>query len=154
MILKDRISDDLKTAQKKGDTNKRDTLRLLLSVMQNEEIEARAKGKSELSEEDTLRILQKEAKKRKESIEAYGAGKREDLVAKEETELKIIEAYLPEAMPESEVEKIVREAIEEVRPESPKDFGRVMAEAMKKIAGRAEGALVKRIAESCMKKEA
>ena len=153
-MLKDKLAVDLKAAQKEGDANKRDILRLLLSALQNEEIEAHTKGKEVLSDEDVIRVLQREAKKRKESIAAYQGGKRDDLAAKEEEELHLIEEYLPEAMPEKEIEKIVKRAIEEIKPQSPKDFGRVMAEAMKRIAGRADGALVKRVVESCMKQEA
>ena len=149
--MKHRLEEDLKTAQKKNDAARRDTLRLLLAVIRNEEIEARAKGKDEPNDEDLTRVLQKEAKKRKESIEAYRAGGREDLVTGEEAELKIINEYLPEAMPESEVERVVREVVAEVKPEGQKDFGRVMSEVMKKIAGRAEGGVVKRVVESCLK---
>ncbi len=154
MVAKLRLEEDLKQAQKSGDGARRDTLRLLLSVVRNEEIEARAKGKDGLSDEEVMKIIAREAKKRKESIEAYRAGGRDDLATGEGAELKIIETYLPEALPESEVENIVRQTIDEVRPEGQKDFGRVMSEAVKKIAGRADGTLVKRVVESCLKQEA
>lgn len=153
MSLTDTLAATLKAAQKANDVLTRDTLRLLLSAIQNEEIDARGKGKEKLGDEDVIRVLQREAKKRKESISAYRAGKREALAEQEEKELKIIEAYLPEVLPEEEVKKIVRETIAEVKPEGPKDFGRVMSGVMKRVAGRADGALVKQIVESCLKQE-
>lgn len=152
-MLKSRIEEDLKMAQKTGDSRRRDTLRLLLSVIGNEEIEVRAKKKEELGEDDFVRILQKEAKKRKESIAAYRTGKREDLAEKEEVELAIIGEYLPARMPESELKKIVEETIRAIQPESPKEFGKVMAEAMRKVAGRVDGGVVKAMVEEHMKKE-
>ena len=153
MSLTDTLAATLKAAQKANDVLTRDTLRLLLSAIQNEEIDARGKGKENLEDEDVSRVLQREAKKRKESILAYRAGKREALAEQEEKELKIIEGYLPEALSEEEVTRVALEVIGEVKPESPKDFGRVMSEVMKKVKGRVDGALVAQIVESCLKEE-
>ncbi|MEK7479252.1 MAG: GatB/YqeY domain-containing protein, partial [Patescibacteria group bacterium] len=114
MSLTDTLAATLKTAQKANDVLTRDTLRLLLSAIQNEEIDARGKGKENLEDEDVSRVLQREAKKRKESILAYRAGKREALAEQEEKELKIIEGYLPEALSEEEVTRVALEVIGEV----------------------------------------
>ncbi|MAF80209.1 glutamyl-tRNA amidotransferase [bacterium] len=152
-MTKEKIQQDLKEALKGDDTKRRDTLRLLLSAIQNEEIGKKGKEKDEeLSEEEVIGVLQKEAKKRKESIEAYTKGDRPDLVEKEEEELKIIEKYLPEEMGEEEVAKIVDEAVQTVNPESMKDFGKVMGEVMKRTKGRADNSKVSKLVKEKLEK--
>ena len=154
MSLKKQLNADLNSAIKEGSGEKRDTLRLLLSSIQNEEIAVRAKGKEELDDEDVVKVLQKEAKKRKESITAYKEGGRDELVKKEEDELKVISSYLPEELSEEEIKKIVQSTIEKIRLRQPaegkEDFGKVMGIVMKETKGRADGALVKRIVEASL----
>lgn len=151
MLLKEKLQSDLKETLKSGNTEKRDTLRLLLSAINNREIENKGKGKEgALSDEETVEVLGKEAKKRKESIEAYAKGGRSDLVAKEEGELQIIKTYLPEELGEEEIIKIVDEVIQTIHPESIKDFGKVMGEVTKRTKGRAEGAKVSKLVKERM----
>jgi uncharacterized protein YqeY len=136
------LHEQLKAAMKSGDTGRRDTFRLLQSALKNAAIELR-KPATELSDEEALGVVRRLVKQRKDSIEQYQAGGREDLVAVEAAELEILTTFLPAEMPEAEVKKIVAEAINESGATSRKDIGRVMGVAMKKIAGRASGDMVK-----------
>ena len=95
----------------------------------------------ELKDEDTIAVLKTEAKKRKESIEAYEAAERDDLVEVEKKELEIIETYLPEQMSEEEVEAKVKQIIDKI-PEEERDFGKVMGMVMKELKGQADGQVV------------
>ncbi|MDP2704738.1 MAG: GatB/YqeY domain-containing protein [bacterium] len=151
MTLKEKLQNDLKETLKSGDTEKRDTLRLLLSAVSNREIENKGRGKEgALTDEEVVEVLGKEAKKRKESIEAYTKGGRADLVEKEEKELQAIKAYLPEELGEEEIVNIVHEAIQVIRPESMKDFGKVMGEVAKRTKGRADNAKVSKLVKEKM----
>ncbi len=146
MSLKKIISDDLKNALKSGDSFKTGTLRLLLSALHNKEIEKRSKsGESELSGEETIEVLMKESKKRKEAAEIYSKGGRQDLADKENKEAEIIKIYLPEQLSEAEIEKITLKAIEKTGVKTVKDFGRAMAEAMKELKGKADALKVSEI---------
>jgi uncharacterized protein YqeY len=135
MELKDKIDSDCKTALKSGEKLKVSTLRMILAEVKNAEIAKRGN----LSEEELLAVVTREAKKRNESIEEFGKGGREDLVAKESEELAIIQAYLPEQMSDDEVRSILEETIKEVGATSTGDLGKVMAKLMPKIKGKADG---------------
>ncbi|HEY5532041.1 MAG TPA: GatB/YqeY domain-containing protein [Candidatus Anoxymicrobiaceae bacterium] len=135
MELKDRIDSECKTALKSGEKIKVSTLRMILAEVKNAEIAKRG----DLSEEELLAVVAREARKRKESIEEFGRGGREDLVAKESEELAIIQAYLPEQMSDGEVRSIVEETIKEVGATSSGDLGKVMGKLMPKIKGKADG---------------
>jgi len=140
MNLKEKLNEDMKTALRKKDALRLSTIRLLLAAIKNLEI---AKGKDkELKESDLLGALSAEAKKRKEAIEEYKKGKREDLVEKETKELEIIKEYLPEELSPEELEKIIEETIEEVGAKDLKDVGKVMGAIMEKVKGRADGKVV------------
>jgi uncharacterized protein YqeY len=128
----------LGTAMKAGQTDQVNVLRLIKTSLKNEQI----KLGHELTEPEIMKVLQKEAKQRKDSITAYREAKRDDLVDIEAGELKLIEAYLPAAMVESELKILVAAAITEVGATSPADMGKVMAAVMPKLAGRADGASV------------
>jgi len=139
----EQIRSELKEAQKAQDSFKVGTLRYILSAIHNAEIE---KGKGEtLTEEELVTILQKQAKQRRESIEAYEKGGRADLAEKEQKELGIIESYLPEQMGEEEITKLVEEAISVTGASSPQDMAKVMGVLMPKIKGKADGSLVSRL---------
>ncbi len=135
MGLKEKIQQDIKQAMKEKDQVRLSTLRLLMAEIQNREIDAG----EELDEPEILSIVQKAAKQRKESIEQYKKGGREELAAKEEQELGILESYLPQQLSREELESIVREAIEKCGATSPKEMGKVMKEVMPKVKGRADG---------------
>lgn len=142
MDMLDRIRSDLKEALKSKNSFRAGTIRFLLSAVHNAEI---AKGKgAQLTEAELVEVLQKQGKQRRESIEAYQKGRRPDLVEKEQKELEIIKAYLPEQLGEKEVQKIVEETIKEVGATSPQEVGKVMGAIMPKVKGRADGGLVSR----------
>ena len=137
----DLIKDDLKKAIKSQDNIKKSVYRFILSAIHNEEIKL---GK-ELDNDMVMKIMIKQAQQRKESIEAFKLGSREDLISKETQELKIIEQFLPEQIEESEIKNLAQQTINEVGAESVKDLGKVMPILMKKLAGKAEGKIVNKI---------
>ena len=137
----DLIKDDLKKAIKSQDNIKKLVYRFILSAIHNEEIKL---GK-ELDNDMVMKQMIKQAQQRKESIEAFKLGSREDLISKETQELKIIEQFLPEQIEESEIKNLAQQTINEVGAESVKDLGKVMPIIMKKLAGKAEGKIVNKI---------
>ena len=137
----DLIKDDLKKAIKSQDNIKKSVYRFILSAIHNEEIKL---GK-ELDNDMVMKLMIKQAQQRKESIEAFKLGSREDLISKETQELKIIEQFLPEQIDESEIKNLAQQTINEVGAESVKDLGKVMPIIMKKLAGKAEGKIVNKI---------
>lgn len=142
-MLKEKISSDLKESLKTGDSFRSGVLRMIISVFQNKEIEKRGAGKpAELTEEEVVEILIREAKKRKEAAEIYAKGGRDDLSQKEIREIELIKKYLPEQLSEQEIEKIVKATIEKIGAKDIKEFGRAMAEAMKELKGKADAKLV------------
>ena len=142
--LVDRISNDLTAALRAGEEVRVGTLRLLRSAIHNREIEKRGKGAA-LTEDDVAEVVAREAKKRKESIHLFTEGKRQDLAEKETRELEVLAAYLPEQARDEEVRRVVAAALAVVKPASPKDFGKVMGEAMKTLKGRVETDAVSRL---------
>lgn len=140
MTLYEKIKLDLKKALKEKDAIKLSTLRFLLSALHNQEIELKKRGK--LTDEDVIGVIRQQVKQHKESIEAYRAGKRDDLVRKEEEEMKILNTYLPQLLPQKELEKIIAQTIKEVGATGAADFGKVMGAVMGKVKGRAEGKII------------
>ncbi|HDM77309.1 MAG TPA: GatB/YqeY domain-containing protein [Deltaproteobacteria bacterium] len=138
MSLLDQIHSDLKEAMKAKDSIRLGALRLILTAVKNKEKELRR----ELEEREVLQIVSNQIKQRKDSIEQYRKGGREDLVQKEEQELEILQAYMPQQLSEEELEKLVTETIKEVGATSVKDLGKVMKAIMPRIAGRANGKVV------------
>lgn len=133
MSLTDRLSDDLKLAMKARDQLRMDAIRMVKAALLNKEIEL----KKELDEAEMSRVLLTLVKQRKEAAEQYQKGKREDLADKELKEITIIEAYLPKALSQDEIVKIVEDAIREAGPVTMKDMGKVMKAVMAKLAGQA-----------------
>jgi uncharacterized protein YqeY len=133
--LSETIRSDMLHATRARDNVRRDTLRLLVAAVENGRIDVG----HELSADETLRVLQKEAKQRRESIEEYRKGNREDLAQQEQQELEIIQTYLPEQLSESEVRRLVGETIAEVSANGADDLRNVMGPLMKKLGGRADG---------------
>jgi hypothetical protein len=122
-------------ATRSGDRVLRDTLRLLIAAIENGRIDAG----HELSDDETIEVLRKEAKQRRDSIEEYRKGNREDLVAVEQAELDIIQTFLPSQLDEAEVRRLIAETIAEVGAAGPDDLGKVMRPLMQKLGGRADG---------------
>ena len=133
------ISQDLKEAMKSKDSEKTDVLRFLLAQVQNRSIEKRGNGeKEDLTDEEVVKVFQKEVKKRREAIELFRKSSRDDLVQKELRELKCFEGYLPQELSREEISK----AVEKVIASGEKDFGVLMKEAMKELKGQADGKVV------------
>ncbi|WP_022846944.1 MULTISPECIES: GatB/YqeY domain-containing protein [unclassified Desulfurobacterium] len=149
MGLKERLIKDMKEAMKARDKVKLSTIRMINSLIKNAEIDKRG----ELTDEEIVSLLQKYAKQRRESIELYEKGGRQDLVEKEKAELAIVESYLPEQMSEDEIRRIVEEAIAGTGASSPKDLGKVMKVVMPKVKGKADGSVVNRIARELLSGE-
>lgn len=137
-MLSKRIDDDLIDAQKSRDVLKVSTLRLLKSAMHNTLIEK----KDKFGEDDILAIVKREAKQRKDSIEKFKQGNRQDLVEKEKAELEILKAYLPEEINSDELLAIIRDSITEAAVLSPKEMGKVIKLVLTKVKGRADGKIV------------
>jgi len=159
MSLKEKIQADIKKAMQARDQLKVSVLRMLMAAVFNKEKEKRAKlsksGEdlekldklSKLTDEETTEVISSEAKKRKDSIEQYEKGNRQDLADQEKKELKILVSYLPEQMPEEEISKLVKEKIEELGASGPKDTGKVMGALMTQLKGKADGNLVNKIVQ-------
>ena len=134
--LRQKLSDDLKQAMRSGDEVKRSVLRLVMAAIRNAEI-ARQAALDE--DKDILGIVAKEVRQRRESIEAFKQGDRQDLVAQEEAELAILNAYLPQQMTREEILSAARQIIKEVGAQGPGDKGKVMPQLIAQLKGRADG---------------
>lgn len=145
MTIKASILEELKSAMKQKKADRLRVLRSLKAKILEKEISERKGGESELSDEQIVEVLMKAAKQRKESIEQFEEGGRDDLVQKEKMELEIIEEFLPEMMDEDEVRSAVRAQIEKLGATGMQDMGKVMGVMMGKLKGKAEGSLVSRI---------
>jgi len=132
------IREQLPAAVRAGDTRRRDIVRLLIAALDNARIAAR----HELSDDEAVQALQREAKQRRDSIEQYQAGGREDLVRGEQEELDVIQTYLPAELSDDELSAEVRAAIAEAGASGPADIGKVMGPLMKRLGGRADGTRV------------
>ncbi|ADY73437.1 hypothetical protein Dester_0796 [Desulfurobacterium thermolithotrophum DSM 11699] len=141
MGLKAQLLQDMKEAMRAKDKVRLSTIRMINSLIKNAEIEKRG----ELTDDEIIQLLMKYAKQRKEAIEMYEKGGRQDLVEKEKAELAVVESYLPKQMSEEEIRELVKEAIEATGASSPKDIGKVMQHVMPKVKGRADGSVVNKI---------
>ena len=141
MTLTARIEGELKVAIRERDSERRDALRLILNALRAAEKELQR----ELHEQEELQVLQRERKRRVEAAEAFRAGGREEQAEAEERELAVLEEFMPSPLSEEELEEIVDEVIAEVGATSMRDLGRVMADVMPQVAGRADGSLVSQL---------
>lgn len=140
--MEDKLREDLKQAQLSRDEVKVATLRLLISELTYAKV---AKTADSLSDEDIISVIQKEAKKRKESIESFNKGNRADLASKEEAELAILQTYLPEQISDEELTKVIEEVITNTGAKTPADMGKVIGTVMGKVGQRVEGARVSQL---------
>ena len=143
-MLKDKIQEDLKAAMMAKETAKLSAIRMLKSAIQYYEIQKGGAG-YEATDEDIIDVIVKEIKKRKESIELYKQGGREDSAASEQKEVEVLESYLPKQMSEDEVRSLVQDAIKQTGAASMQDMGKVMGALMPKVKGKADGGLVSKI---------
>jgi len=138
MPLKDQISNDLKDAMRAGDAKKRDAIRLLTAEMKRKEVDER----KTLADADVVAIIDKMIKQRRDSIEQFEKGGRQDLADTEKFELGVLQAYMPQALSEAEIAEVITAAIQESDAKSAADMGKVMAVVKPKLAGRADMAKV------------
>ncbi len=136
--LQERLTSDLRQAMRDRDTLRVSTLRLMKAGVQNEEI-ARRKA---LDDGAVLEVLSRQAKQREDSIDQFRKANRLDLVEKEEAELEIVKAYLPQQLSTEEIETLAKQAVQEVGARGPTDRGKVMGRLMPQVRGRADGAVV------------
>jgi uncharacterized protein YqeY len=141
MSLIARIEEELTSAMRARDEERVGTLRLTLAALRAAEKELQRP----LKEDEELQVLQRERKRRTEAAEAFRGGDREEHAAKEERELAVLEEFMPEPIPEEELERIVDDAIAETGATSLRDLGRVMADVMPQVAGRADGSTVSQL---------
>jgi len=142
MALKDRITEDMKTAMRAGDKERLATVRLALAAIKQREVDERIS----LDDTQVLAVLEKMIKQRREAITQFASGNRADLVAKETAEIGVLQQYLPAQMSEPEVDALIQEAIQATGAASMKDMGKVMAAVKAKAQGRTDmGALSARI---------
>ncbi len=141
MSLIVRMEGELKEATLARDAARRDALRLLLASLRSAEKELQRP----LSDEEELQVLQRERKRRIEAAEAFRSGGRAQQAEAEEAELAVLQEFMPEQLSEDELEEIVDDAIAETGATSMRDFGRVMADVMPQISGRADGSVVSQI---------
>ena len=146
MELKAGLQEAAKAALKSRDTVKLSTLRLLLAAVHNEEIRLR----KELGSEEIQKVITTLSKQRSEAIELYRKGGRDDLAQKEEAELGILQAYLPQPLTEQEVQTLIRESIAELGATGVQDLGKVMKQVMPKLSGRTDGKRVNELARALL----
>ena len=139
MSLTEKIRDDMKAAMRAKDKARLGTLRMLLSDVKKKQIDSGAGAAAEMADGDLIRLIQSAVKSREDSVSAYRNGGRDDLAAKEEAEIAVLKAYLPEPLSESELEAMAKSIIAEVGAASPRDMGKVMKEIQAKAAGRVDG---------------
>jgi uncharacterized protein YqeY len=139
--LIERIEDELKEAMRERDTERRDALRLILSSLRSAEKELQRP----LNDQEELQVLQRERKRRAEAEEAFRAGEREEQADAEAYELEVLAEFMPEPLSEEELEEIIDDAIAENGATSLRDLGRVMADVMPQVAGRADGGEVSKL---------
>jgi uncharacterized protein len=153
MNLEQTIKNDLLQAQKAKDQTVVSTLRLLTAAWQNRQIALRktaADADKTLGEEEVIAVLKNEIKKRQEAAEAFSAGNRPELAAKEQQELEILQKYLPPQLTTEQIREIVKAKISQTGAAGPKDFGKVMGLAMAETKGAADGGMVSKIVKELL----
>lgn len=141
MTLRDKIQENMRTALKQGEKLRLSAIRMLWNGVRNKEID----GKKDLEDAEIIAIINTLAKQRRDSIEQYKQGNRQDLVDKETAELNVLLAYLPEQLSQEDVAKIVEETIRETGAANKADMGKVMKALMPKVTGKADGKLVSQL---------
>ncbi|HLF86644.1 MAG TPA: GatB/YqeY domain-containing protein [Nitrospiria bacterium] len=152
MPLQERLINEMKEAMRSGDKNKVSVIRMVRSSLKNKEIE-KGKGKA-LSDEEVIQVIVSSVRQRRDSIEEFKKGGRQDLVDKEEVEIRILQTFLPGQLAIEELVKIIKETIEEVKAVGIKDMGQVMKILVPKIVGKADPASVSKIVKEILTKTA
>ena len=147
MSIKDKLMEDLKTAMRSRDAARTGVLRYLRSEIHNQEIE----DGRDLDDNGVMAVLGRQAKQRRDSIDAFKQGNRPDLVEKEEAQLAVIMGYMPQQLSDDEVAEIARGVIAEVGATGPGDMGRVMGAMMPQVRGKAEGRKVSQVVSTLLR---
>ncbi|NIV36264.1 MAG: GatB/YqeY domain-containing protein [Anaerolineae bacterium] len=146
MGLREKLMDDLKVAMREKDETRKRAIRSVLAGIKKGETELGSDGQRVSMDDDAiLRVIAKQAKERQESIDAFRSGGRDDLVAREEADLAVLQEYLPQQMSREEVEAVAQQVIAEVGATGPHDIGKVMKPLMARLKGRADGRLANQI---------
>ena len=148
MGLKEKLQSDLTDAIRSKDGVKSGTIRMLLAAITNEEVAG--KSAKVLTDAEVIAVLSREAKKRREAVEAYTNAKRDDLANKEKEEAAVIALYLPEQLSEADIKKLIAEAIAETNATGPAGMGLVMKVLQPKIAGKADGGVVSSLVKAAL----
>jgi len=135
MNLKDRLKQDLKDAMKAKDTNKRDAIRAITTMIKQVEVDQRVS----LNDDEVVKLIQKGVKQREDAIEQFKAGNRDDLVKKEQYQIDIFSSYLPKQLTDDELLAIVKDIIAKVGATSMKDMGKIMPKAKEQVGAKADG---------------
>lgn len=138
MTLKEQLAEDLKSAMRSKDTVRKDVVTMIRSSIKQIEVDER----KECSDDDVTGIIVKQVKQRKDSLEAFEQGQRQDLIEQTKAEITILETYLPTPLTEEELEDIVKEAVSATQAQTMKDMGRVMTRVMEQVKGKADGKTV------------
>ena len=144
MSLKEQLTADMKNAMKNKEKERLAVIRMVRGAIRQQEID----GQKELGDEDVIAVISKEVKMRRDSIEEFKKGAREDLVEKTQAEIDVLLPYLPAQLSEDEVRELVKAAVEQTGAATPKDMGKVMGVLMPKVKGRADGKMVNTIVKS------
>ena len=144
MSLKEQLTADMKDAMKNKEKERLAVIRMVRGAIRQQEID----GQKELGDEDVITVISKEVKMRRDSIEEFKKGAREDLVEKTQAEIDVLLPYLPAQLSEDEVRERVKAAVEQTGAATPKDMGKVMGVLMPKVKGRADGKMVNTIVKS------
>lgn len=142
MTLLEQLNTDIKQAMKDKDKDKLGVIRMVKASLQNEAIK---QSKDTLSMDDELTVLSRELKQRKDSLQEFKAAGRDDLVAKLDVEINVLQAYMPKQLSEKELDEIVQNTIQEVNATSKKDMGKVMSAIMPKVKGKADGSAINKL---------
>ena len=148
MGLKEKLQSDLTDAIRSRDEVKSGTVRMLLAAITTEEVAGKAARV--LNDSEIITVLSREAKKRREAVEAYTQAKRDDLANKEKAEAAVIALYLPEQLSEDQIKQMITEAIAKTNATGPAGMGLVMKELQPKIAGKADGGLVSTLVKAAL----
>ncbi|MBP8597814.1 MAG: GatB/YqeY domain-containing protein [Selenomonas sp.] len=146
MALKDQLMADMKEAMKAHDKDRLAVIRMVRGAVRQQEID----GKKELEDSDVIAVISKEVKMRRDSIEEFNKGSRQDLVEKTQAEIDILMPYLPAQLSEDEVRELVKAAVEATGAKTQKDMGKVMGKLMPKVKGCADGKMVNNIVRSML----
>ena len=138
MSLKNKITDDMKTAMKAGDKDRLKVVRMILAAIKQVEVDTR----TELDDAAVLGVLEKMVKQRRDSVEQFRQGGRDDLADNELAEITVLEAYLPEQLDEAEIDALIDEAIQATGADGMRDMGKVMGVIKSKAAGRADMGMI------------